>query len=95
MNFIYSILEKTLIYFRYNKKFYLKLKKAVFVAHPDIFKAISILQDQEVEASLNYYKALNRERIPARIKKRNRKGWKNIDVQVHVFRRRNNITGLY
>ena len=30
----------------------LKLKKAVFVAHPDIFKAISILQDQEVEAQL-------------------------------------------
>ena len=41
----------------------LKLKKCVIVAHPDILKAIHILQDQEVEASLNYYKALNGERI--------------------------------
>ena len=49
--------------------FNLKLKKAVIVAHPDIFKAISSLQDQECEACLNYYKALNGERIPARKKK--------------------------
>ena len=47
----------------------LKHKKLVFVAHPDIFKAIQILQDHEIEASLNYYKALNGEHIPARNKK--------------------------
>jgi hypothetical protein len=44
----------------------LRLKKCVGTAHPDVFKAIRILQNEEAGSSINYYKSQNGERAPYR-----------------------------
>ena len=46
------------------------------VAHPDIFKAFTILQNEEVTTSINYHKAKLGEKIPERRKKKIEKNGK-------------------
>ena len=62
----------------------MKLKKCVIVANPDIFKAIHILNDQEEEACLNYFKALIGGRIPARNEKEVKKDGKLSSVRMQA-----------
>ena len=59
----------------------LKIKKTVAVAHPDIFKAITILQNEEVIASINYHKEKLGDKIPLRRKKEIEKDGKIITLK--------------
>ncbi|CAF1135550.1 unnamed protein product, partial [Brachionus calyciflorus] len=45
-----------------------KFSNHLSVAHPDIFKAISKFKEEETDASLKYYRAINNENAPARKK---------------------------
>ncbi|CAF0936932.1 unnamed protein product [Brachionus calyciflorus] len=45
-----------------------KLNRHISVSHPDIFKAISKLKEEEVDLCFKYYRAVNKERAPNRNK---------------------------
>ncbi|CAF1044124.1 unnamed protein product [Brachionus calyciflorus] len=45
-----------------------KLSNHLSIAHPDIFKAISKFKEEETDASLKYYRAMNNEKPPERRK---------------------------
>ena len=47
----------------FDKECYNKLSKYLSVAHSDIYKAISKFQEEESDASLKYYRALNNEKV--------------------------------
>lgn len=46
----------------------LKLNKHLSVAHPDIFKSIAKLKEEEVDSSLKYFRALKYDKPPVRNK---------------------------
>ncbi|CAF1119668.1 unnamed protein product [Brachionus calyciflorus] len=43
-----------------------KLNRHIVISHPDIFRAIDKLKEEEVDLSIKYHKALNKEKAPPR-----------------------------